>query len=81
MDSPLGELYKNEGSILLIGVGYDSNTSLHLAETMVDNFPTEKSEGQLSKMDCVYGKSFVIINITMMLLNLLEMILRKNFKL
>lgn len=30
--SPLGRLYARDGSVLLIGVGHDSNTSLHLAE-------------------------------------------------
>ena len=58
MDSPLGELYKNEGSILLIGVGYDSNTSLHLAETMVDNFPTEKSGGPIIENGLRVWKEF-----------------------
>lgn len=32
-NSPLDKLYKLDGHILLIGVGYDKNTSLHLAET------------------------------------------------
>ena len=30
--SPLGRLYNADGFILLIGVGYDKNTSLHLAD-------------------------------------------------
>lgn len=30
--SPLGELYAAEAKVLLLGVGYDNNTSLHLAE-------------------------------------------------
>lgn len=30
--SPLARLYDLDGSVLLLGVGYDSNTSLHLAE-------------------------------------------------
>lgn len=34
VDSPLGALYKLEASILLIGVGHESNTSLHLAECL-----------------------------------------------
>ncbi|MBG09192.1 MAG: AAC(3) family N-acetyltransferase [Halobacteriovoraceae bacterium] len=37
--SPLGHLYANEGHILLIGVNHDSNTSLHLSETKIYNFP------------------------------------------
>jgi aminoglycoside 3-N-acetyltransferase len=40
-DSPLAKLYETDGSILLLGVGYDSNSSLHLAEyrqkQLVDN--------------------------------------------
>ena len=30
--SPIGKLYELDGSVLLIGVGYDKNTSLHLAD-------------------------------------------------
>lgn len=30
--SPLGKLYELDGYVLLIGVGYDKNTSLHLAD-------------------------------------------------
>ncbi|MFD2671731.1 aminoglycoside N(3)-acetyltransferase [Marinicrinis sediminis] len=32
-DSPADKLYQLDGYVLLIGVGYDKNTSLHLAET------------------------------------------------
>jgi aminoglycoside 3-N-acetyltransferase len=31
-DSPLGRIYDLDGDVLLLGVGHDSNTSLHLAE-------------------------------------------------
>jgi aminoglycoside 3-N-acetyltransferase len=31
-DSPVGRFYDLDGSVLLIGVGYDKNTSLHLAD-------------------------------------------------
>lgn len=34
--SPLGRLYDEDGNILLIGVGYDKNTSLHLADARAD---------------------------------------------
>lgn len=34
--SPLDRLYQLNGHILLIGVGHDKNTSLHLAETRAD---------------------------------------------
>ena len=30
--SPLGTLYRLKGKVLLLGVGHDANTSLHLAE-------------------------------------------------
>jgi aminoglycoside 3-N-acetyltransferase len=30
--SPLGAIYRLDGTVLLLGCGYDSNTSLHLAE-------------------------------------------------
>lgn len=40
-DSPVDKFYKIGGQILLIGVGYDKNTSIHLAETRVD-FPGKK---------------------------------------
>lgn len=34
--SPLDRLYRLNGHVLLIGVGYDKNTSLHLAEARAD---------------------------------------------
>ncbi|QMV41464.1 aminoglycoside N(3)-acetyltransferase [Cohnella cholangitidis] len=39
--SPVDKLYELDGYVLLIGVGYDKNTSLHLAEVRAD-FPTKK---------------------------------------
>lgn len=46
-NSPVDKLYKLDGYILLIGVGYDKNTSFHLAETRADfkskNFTNESS--------------------------------------
>jgi len=39
-NSPVDKLYELDGYILLIGVGYDKNTSFHLAETRA-NFPTK----------------------------------------
>ena len=35
-NSPIDKLYKLDGYILLIGVGYDKNTSFHLSETIAD---------------------------------------------
>ena len=34
--SPLGRLYKRKGLVLLIGVGFDSSTSIHLSEYMAN---------------------------------------------
>lgn len=34
--SPLGKLYKLDAKVLLIGVSYDKNTSLHLADVRAD---------------------------------------------
>lgn len=34
--SPVGKLYELDGYVLLIGVGYDKNTSLHLADVRAD---------------------------------------------
>lgn len=36
--SPIGKLYEMDGYVLLIGVGYDKNTSLHLADVRA-NYP------------------------------------------
>lgn len=35
-ESPLGRIYEKDGRVLLVGVGYDRNTSLHLAEYKAD---------------------------------------------
>ncbi|MBO7703299.1 MAG: AAC(3) family N-acetyltransferase, partial [Solobacterium sp.] len=34
--SPIGKLYELDGHVLLIGVGYDKNTSLHLADARAE---------------------------------------------
>lgn len=34
--SPIGKLYQLDGKVLLIGVGYDKNTSIHLADVKAD---------------------------------------------
>lgn len=45
--SPIGKLYELDGYVLLIGVGYDKNTSLHLADARASypgkRFTTEHS--------------------------------------
>lgn len=35
-NSPIGKLYELDGYVLLIGVGYDKNTSLHLADVRAE---------------------------------------------
>lgn len=35
-DSPIGRLYELDGYVLLMGVGYDKNTSLHLADVRAE---------------------------------------------
>lgn len=34
LDSPVGRIYELDGQALLLGVGHDANTTIHLAETM-----------------------------------------------
>ncbi|NJM71669.1 MAG: AAC(3) family N-acetyltransferase [Scytonema sp. RU_4_4] len=34
LDSPIGRVYSLDGQVLLLGVGHDANTTIHLAETM-----------------------------------------------
>lgn len=41
--SPLGKLYKLDGYVLLVGVHFNKNTSLHLAENLA-NYPKDKVE-------------------------------------
>ena len=41
MESPLGKMYDLNCKVLLLGVGYDSCTSFHLAEALNDKMPRE----------------------------------------
>lgn len=34
LDSPVGRVYELDGQVLLLGVGHDSNTTIHLCENM-----------------------------------------------
>lgn len=34
LDSPVGRVYEQSGQILLLGVGHDANTTIHLAESL-----------------------------------------------
>lgn len=47
--SPLAKCYELDGCVLLIGVGYDKNTSLHLAETRAE-FPSKRFADESSAM-------------------------------
>lgn len=45
--SPIGKLYALDGLVLLIGVGYDKNTSLHLADVRA-NYPGKHNSTEYS---------------------------------
>ena len=45
--SPIGKLYELDGLVLLIGVGYDKNTSLHLADVRA-NYPSKHNSTEHS---------------------------------
>ena len=45
--SPIGKLYEQDGLVLLIGVGYDKNTSLHLADVRA-NYPSKHNSTEYS---------------------------------
>lgn len=53
-NSPVDKLYELDGYVLLIGVGYDKNTSLHLAEVRA-NFPGKQFANESSAI-LVNGK-------------------------
>lgn len=42
IDSPLGKMYHAKAKVLLLGVGYDSCTSFHLAEALVTEMPVKR---------------------------------------
>jgi aminoglycoside 3-N-acetyltransferase len=60
LDSPVGRVYELEGEILLLGVGHDANTTIHLAEGLAGvRYRRPKSvmiikDGQLCRYD--YGE-------------------------
>lgn len=49
VDSPVDRLYTLKGKVLLFGVGYDKNTSLHLADA-VANYPSKHMVTESSAM-------------------------------
>lgn len=40
IDSPLDKFYQLDGKVILLGVGYDKNTSIHLADALA-NYPSK----------------------------------------
>lgn len=46
-NSPIDKLYKLDGYVLLIGVGYDKNTSIHLADAKAD-YPSKHNSNESS---------------------------------
>jgi len=59
--SPVGRVHELDGKILLLGVGHDANTSLHLAELMADvpyrtpSYCTVLRHGRKQRID--YGEN------------------------
>ena len=60
-ESPVGRVHEHGGKVLLIGVGHDANTTLHLAELMADvpyrspGYCTVLEDGQPIRID--YGEN------------------------
>ncbi|QLH78749.1 AAC(3) family N-acetyltransferase [Halosimplex rubrum] len=48
--SPLAEVYDRDGRVLLLGTGYDTNTSIHLAEYRAD-FPKARTTNDAPVLD------------------------------
>jgi|SRR5665647_1887624 len=42
MDSPIGKMFNLKAKVLLLGVGYDSCTSFHLAESLINKMPIKR---------------------------------------
>ncbi|WP_273320216.1 aminoglycoside N(3)-acetyltransferase [Vallitalea guaymasensis] len=60
-NSPVDKLYQLDGYVLLIGVGYNKNTSLHLAETRAD-FGSKKFANESSAININGKREWVIYN-------------------
>lgn len=60
LDSPVGRVYELNGQILMLGVGHDANTTVHLAEALEgvryhrQKFVTIKQDGQTRR--CGYNE-------------------------
>lgn len=57
LNSPVGRVYELDGQVLLLGVGHDSNTTIHLAESLAGvryrrpKYLMIKEQGQLKRFD------------------------------
>jgi len=57
LDSPVGRVYERDGQVLLLGVGHDSNTTIHLAENLAgvryrrDKHITVLKDGNPTRLD------------------------------
>lgn len=57
LDSPVGRVYELDGQVLLLGVGHDADTTVHLAETMAGvgygrpKYATVMTDGQPTRYD------------------------------
>ena len=49
--SPLGAVYRLDGKVLMLGVGYDTNTSLHLAEWRQPDPPRQVTGSSVLQAD------------------------------
>ena len=56
--SPLGKIYDLNGFVFLLGVGHGSNTSLHLAESMIEGFPQHQQAGPILENGKTVWKNF-----------------------
>lgn len=57
LDSPVGRVYELDGDVLLLGVGHDANTTVHLAENLAavrygcDHHATLHRDGRAERVD------------------------------
>lgn len=57
IDSPIGRVYEMDGQVLLLGVGHDANTTIHLAENLagvryrLPHHVTVRRDGRLTRVD------------------------------
>lgn len=57
LDSPVGRVYELDGQILLLGVGHDANTTIHLCENLAgvryrrDKYLTVLKDGKPTRLD------------------------------